>query len=155
MSNIYVILKDVFEKSPYREVLRDQLEKYIRQQMLDAPRIMGFLPENQFETYAFPFDDYMNKKIALYGAGHVGRSYYHTMSKEGKRPVIWVDSNATAAVSEYGIDLQPADRLVETTFDYIIVAVKFKGIADEIKSKLLSMGIAEDKILWKVPRKFV
>ena len=42
-------------------------------------------------------------------------------------------------------------KLWRHEYDYIIIAVKKKELAEEIRSELMQKGIAGEKILWRVP----
>ncbi len=91
----------------------------------------------------------LNKKIVLYGAGMVGQSIYEQLTNyESIEIVGWFDRNYRKVQLPYKRIENPA--LVNLMkFDYIIVAVKEKSIAEEIIDYLSDMNIDRKLILWE------
>ena len=89
-------------------------------------------------------------KVALYGAGMVGRSYFPQLQNiPGVTVVTWVDSG----YEKIGFPLQSPDILSEVAIDYIVLGVEHKRYISEIKENLKRIGVLEKKILWAPPRK--
>lgn len=91
------------------------------------------------------------KRVVIYGAGGVGRDYYTQMSRCKEIELIaWVDSDWGRI--RYGtVDISDPDRLDEYIFDKIIIAVRERKMAEEIRNMLLMQGQPEEKILWEKP----
>lgn len=90
-------------------------------------------------------------KVVVYGAGEVGRSYYRIF--ELTRPgqiVLWTDRQYKKLQDE-GVPVQDIYTLKNTEFDKVIIAVKFRNSAAQIKADLLKMGISSEKIIWEPP----
>ena len=92
------------------------------------------------------------KKIALYGAGKVGKDYYYQILQNDRCEIVaWADK------VKYGksglISVCRPDALQNVKYDMIILAVKNKTVADEIRTELVQNGICEDDamILWEEP----
>lgn len=102
------------------------------------------------EMYECVFTDLlMGKKIILYGAGVVGRSVYEQLTNYKSIEIIgWVDVNYRNIQSGYRQIVSP-HCIKELQFDYVVVAVKTKLIADEIIEKLVQSGINRECILWQ------
>ena len=97
---------------------------------------------------------FYNKKICLYGAGAVGQSYYNQLVKYQKINIVsWVDKNPSACNFDY-FDVKPVDIISGLDFDYILIAVLKKDLADSIREDLVQRGILENKILWEKPETF-
>lgn len=104
-------------------------------------------------VYRFPdIERLKGKKIVLYGAGKVGRDYYFQISKSGKGEIVaWVDKE------KYGrtnlIQICQPEALKDICCDVILLAVKSKSVAQEIKNELMQNCIYtnESKILWSEP----
>lgn len=91
------------------------------------------------------------KKIAIYGAGGVGRDYYTQFSKYKDIEITaWFDSNWQNYKYDYA-DVAGVDAISDYSFDKIIIAVKEEITAKEIKSVLLEYGVSKDKIMWTKP----
>ena len=91
------------------------------------------------------------KKIAIYGAGGVGRDYYTQFSKYKDIEITaWFDSNWQNYRYDYAV-VVGVDRISGCSFDRIIIAVKDEITAKEIESMLLEYGVSKDKIMWTKP----
>ncbi|GHU53895.1 hypothetical protein FACS1894132_07390 [Clostridia bacterium] len=89
-----------------------------------------------------------NDKIVLYGAGIKGIDFYlQILENMPFNIVAWADSNAEKLKKE-GYPIISPNELLELNFDYILVAVLYQKIAEDIKSSLIKLGIPEKKIIW-------
>ena len=109
--------------------------------------------EQIYRSY-FEFPFYRIKKdtkVALYGAGLVGKEYAKQIKEKGVGEVVlWVD-NAWKNYVKEGYDVKPIDSLLYAEYDCIIVAVRSNVVADEIIHNLIGWGIDESKIFYDVP----
>lgn len=105
---------------------------------------------NQVE-WNYPYLGCMNgMKIALYGAGSVGKNYWKYIVSEGKcELVVWVDKNAEQIKRNEMLPVVQVDELSKYSFDKIIIAVYSKKAAEDISEELEYKGILKEKILWK------
>lgn len=100
--------------------------------------------------YLFPFDKIMpRKKIILYGAGKVGRDYYNQIAGlEYANNILWVDQNYNnLKINEVKDPNCLKDNL---NFDYAIIAIENKKIAQSVKDFILNTGISHEKIIWDI-----
>ena len=92
-----------------------------------------------------------NTKIVIYGAGIVGSSYYQQITALGQAVVVlWVDSSRT--VVEKNPLVQPVNGILCCEYDYILIGVKDKKLADNISRDLQTMKVEKEKIVWKEPQ---
>ena len=76
-------IKKEFEKSTYSADIIPQLEKWIFEHIRTAPENMGFGPENVPIKFVLKCDEnFVDKKIVVYGAGKVGKDYIRQIKKE-------------------------------------------------------------------------
>lgn len=88
------------------------------------------------------------KKIIVYGAGNVGKSYRrHIIEERESELVLWVDKNAVEYRKKF-LDVADVSDILDQEYDYIIIAVAIERIANQIKDELVKMGVPHDKILW-------
>ena len=104
--------------------------------------------------YSFPDVTILfDKKIAIYGAGKVGQAYVEQLSKyERINTCLWVDRQFENFSFAYRT-VKPIEDLLTSSYDFIIIAVLKKPLADEIKQQLIDLGISKDKIIWIEPEK--
>lgn len=151
VNRMYLSLKKDFEKSPYRDILMPQLEKWIAMHIKIAPQKMGFGFSNI--NYIIPCKAKIcNKKIVVYGAGNVGRDYIRQLQKENLcEDYIWVDKGYKFKDNYMGVEVRSPAEMMEHQFDYVIIAVNNEKVMNEIKKEIVKLGIDNKKIIWTKP----
>lgn len=151
VNRMYLSLKKDFEKSPYRDILMPQLEKWIAMHIKIAPQKMGFGFSNI--NYIIPCKAKIcNKKIVVYGAGNVGRDYIRQLQKENLcEDYIWVDKGYKFKDNYMGVEVRSPAEMMEHQFDYVIIAVNNEKVMNEIKKEIVKFGIDNKKIIWTKP----
>ena len=96
--------------------------------------------------YMFPFDRVMKgERIALYGAGTVGRTYMAQLSKLNYcEVVLWIDKNH---LLYHDSQIKGLEEITKSNFNKIIVALANNDICKVVKRTLLNLGIAEKDII--------
>ena len=146
MQWVYMYLQKVFEEQPYREILLEQLHKLM---MISSISNVNNLVGKAIVPIYFLKDikKFEGKKIVLYGAGKVGTDFYQQIKSSGLgNIVLWVDKNERIEKEVYSIE-----KILDTQYDLILVAVAEKMLADIIKHNLIEMGILDSKIFWDNP----
>jgi predicted O-methyltransferase YrrM len=109
------------------------------------------LPKGNF---VFPYSIIeKGSKIALYGAGNVGKDFYGQI-KNYYDVVLWVDCNYKAILSESDISkisISEPELLYTTSYDYVVVAIAEESIAKGICKELIDKGIKKEMVIWKIP----
>lgn len=104
--------------------------------------------------YARP-DMLQGKRIVIYGAGAVGRDYYAQISRYTNCDIVaWVDAHMDKYNYQY-IELSGVEVLDAKEFDTLIIAIKDKKVAEEIRKQLVNKGIDKNKIVWSEPERYV
>ena len=145
--SLYDYLKKEFSQSIYQETLYLQLEHFY----INAVQLKQqcFLDYQEIKETVFPFWDIpKGAEVVLYGAGEVGKQYY----KQNERYhfcniVLWADQNYQDLRGEEKNIVSP-DCIQASSMDYILIAVKSAGLAQEIREILLEKEIPEEKIIW-------
>lgn len=104
--------------------------------------------------YVFPKADVpIKSKLIVYAGGGVGKSYIKYLKRsEDYSVVLWVDKNYTNLKKYKGYTPCAIEAINEVIYDYILIAVARKELADAIKVELRAYGIDENKILWFQPQ---
>lgn len=99
------------------------------------------------DRYLFPFDKTApGKRMILYGAGNVGRVFYHQLDKiRYSSAVLWVDKDA-----EYLNDdrIKGINEISGFDADYVVVAIDDRRICIEVANYLKGLGIDDEKIIY-------
>lgn len=116
-----------------------------------------YLLDNEFDViqyYSVPqIEELYGKKLAVYGAGKVGRDYITQISKYEKCQIVcWVDRDYKNLQFTYR-DVIGVEQLAEKTYDIILIAVEKEELAEKIRQSLMEKGISETKILWRRPNR--
>lgn len=128
--------------------------KYARKSVFYEEILFRNFNENRYNCFArhlFPFNSVKKgKSIILYGAGSVGEAFYRQLQITRYAVLLaWCDKNYKNLKGENLIS-NPA-FIRKLPYDYIVIAVKSKTIADEIRCDLIGMGVDETKIVWTYP----
>ena len=91
----------------------------------------------------------IGKKVVLYGAGNVGRSYYKQLLQDSDIEILaWVDQKFDRDI--YGRTIETPSMINNINFDSLIIAIANENVAGEVKKKLIEW-VPKEKILWKRP----
>lgn len=155
LNEIYLALEKVFEGQPQKEVLMRQLQLFVTQRIYWITARMGFPADTGLMSYGFPYSDLgANKRIVLYGAGKIGVTYYRQIHLYKRlEMVLWVDKNWEKYQGTYMPISDPKD-IKDCEYDFIIIAVMRRTLAEEIRQELMQQGVDEERILWRVPATF-
>ena len=142
-------LFDGFAKMGVGELLNGQADIYVKGFLLLA--IKDFYQINLEEHfYLFPFDVISKgSRVILYGAGKVGCSYVECLKNRNYANLVaWIDKDYTH-LQKIGLPVEALETAIGKEYDYIVIAVDRKSIADEILEILKKHHVPKEKIVWK------
>lgn len=143
---IYHYLDEVFCGEKYYENLKKQLDGYFMTNVNHKrPFIIpSTLTSEDSVRYLFPFDKIKHaSKIAIYGAGKVGRDYVRQIEAlDFCEIVCWIDKN-----SENENIVRPINVNDGYDFEYLIIANAKRDVRDEIQLELVDAGVPIEKIV--------
>lgn len=91
-----------------------------------------------------------HSRVALYGAGMVGKCYFQQLqSMDSVKMISWVDNK----FGDIGFPVQSPEILKNENIDYVVIGVEHNRFLSEIRKRLEENGISKEKILWKMPEK--
>lgn len=100
-------------------------------------------------NYMFPWHLFkQGDKVVLYGAGEVGKGFYEQVLRFRYINLVGIVDKQAGKTGMQGIPAKPIDNLTKWDYDYLLITVVNKVVAEEIKSELKAKGISEEKILW-------
>lgn len=144
-------IQDLKEEECYSEPNYTQYQAIINQtcvEYLFNSCKCNTVPVSEINAHPFPFDDFKkHSRIALYGAGNIGVSYYiQLISTHFCQVVCWADKR----FEQLGAPVASPEELLKCDFDFIIIAIEDQKVAEEVKKSLQKMKIEETKIYWKI-----
>lgn len=137
-----------YDKSFY-ETIREEINYFSKNKILQIIELQNgiLIPRFYLRDTTFLF----NKRIVIYGAGRVGLDYYTQLCKyKHINLVAWIDSNWKKCDIDCA-NVEGTDQLSNYIFDFILIAVLEKRVAEEIKMSLLKAGQPDEKIVWIKP----
>lgn len=128
----------------YRQIMSGNVAEYLFWKMKK-------LQEGNGERFPFPFRKLKGyRRIAIYGAGNVGQNYYRQLKQHSKYEIVgWYDAKAAMLKVLEGLISTPKE-IVPGALDKIVIAIEERKTAMAVRESLLSMGIAEDAIVWDI-----
>lgn len=95
------------------------------------------------EFFLFPMVK-KESRIVLYGAWRFGQDFKaYIERKKRANIVLWVDKNADE-YNQYGWNVDKPEKILETQYDYIILATSMHSVSQSMKNTLEQMGITEN-----------
>lgn len=146
-ARLYLHLAEKFQESGYSRCMMPQLDQYMRM-MVWKGKPGGFIESMKF---IFPFKEiFKGASIILYGAGYVGQMFHHQIVlSEYCNIAAWVDKAYQR--EELGrMGVVGIEALYTEVYDYVVLAVQDRGMAEEIAEQLVSYGVCRDKIIFGV-----
>ena len=104
----------------------------------------GLYPDN--EHYIFG-DDFVGKNVVVFSAGTFGQLFVSKiLQRQSCNLVGWIDDDYW----EYRrccLNVDPVETVLDFDYDYLIIAAVDGENADDIKQRLIHLGVVENKIL--------
>lgn len=94
---------------------------------------------------------YVGKKIVIYGAGTVGKDFFIQLSNMVNCNVVGIIDKNWESIRIEGFDVSNPNLINSMKFDFVIIAMRDKKIASNIKQELIQKGIPPIKIEWERP----
>lgn len=99
--------------------------------------------------HVFPYHLFhRDEKIAIYGAGNVGKKFYRQAKLHGYLQVVAIVDKNAANIHEADIPVGQVETLKQFSFESILISMTSAQMASEAKETLMRLGIAEEKIKW-------
>ncbi len=143
-------LKTVFGQAKnYSEVLLKQLNQYTKSMLLI--RQLTFFDKASENKKLLPFGGIgCNERIAVYGAGRMGKSVYQYLKMLYKeKTVLWGDK-AYRLHQQVGLPVLSPEEIVERQeeYDLLLIAMSSQAVSDAAKEFLVQKGLKMGKAVW-------
>jgi len=127
-------------------ILSDYFWKYARQTIFYEEILLLTQLRKTKELYDIQGLIKENKNIVIYGAGNIGKKYVRRiLSLKLCNIVLWVDKVYTGK-NGHQLPVESVDKIYDTEFDIVIIAIEDKDISNHVKDMLITNGIPVNKI---------
>ena len=115
---------------------------------------MNFDDRVKIPQYVIDLKPMIGHENIIYGAGGVGRALKKQMDYFGYDIALWVDKQYEK-YQQQGLFVESPQKINSVDYEYVVIAVESKDIADRIRDDLAMQGVDKDKIInCKVMRLF-
>lgn len=149
-SNLYNGLCSIWKEYGYYEEMEEFMDKYLFIRLSNCMNQVNKIGLGVTEYVVSDINMLEGKRVIIYGAGKVGKSYLSQLLTVRNCIVLgWTDRDFKSGSH---IICVSRERLKEISYDVILIAVKSILTASEIKEDLIELGVDEKKILWMKPK---
>lgn len=97
--------------------------------------------------YLFPYPKIRKgSRILIYGAGKLGRQIYDAANEDSDYEVVGLLDRNYEEYTKQGIDVLAPKKVCFLDYDYIIIAISYASVKNQVKRDLLDLGVNADKI---------
>lgn len=147
---VYDYLYALYDHPNFSQTMCLQAEIYIVELLvLGINKRMGFKNKNMLWIDPYWLDKLpQNAKVILYGAGELGEKYRKQMKiRPDLNYLFCVDARYQDMSSkEFPVDIP--QKIFRCEFDYIVITIKNRAKAIQIREELVMQNIPEEKIVW-------
>lgn len=147
--HVYDYLMALYEHPKFTDYMRTQAEIYIMELLvLGINQRMGFKNKNMMWIDPCWMDMIpIGKKIILYGAGELGEKYKKQLASRPDIEFLSCIDSLYQSMTREDFLVEPPQNIKNYDFDYIVITIKNKDKAMQIKKELVSQDIKEEKII--------
>lgn len=144
--SLYQDLKAAFRESMEREILVPQLYRYMLFVLL-LKSVERFLELDAF------VQQFLNKRIVLYGAGGFGQELYRVLTEQKQGEIVlWVDKGYQTYCDQ-GLPVDEPEAITGCMYDMVFIAVLDTKMCEGIAEGLVEQGVCREKISFIEPTK--
>lgn len=97
--------------------------------------------------FLFPYSKIKRgSRILIYGAGKLGKQIYHAVREDADYEVVGLADKNYSEYRKQGADVVAPEAALSLAYDYLIIAISYASIKNQVKKELLEMGVCADKI---------
>lgn len=141
---VYEIVDHAIIQSNYNhDILRQKNRLFIFHTLMlkDYKEIL-----NREKDFLFPYSRIKKgSRIFIYGAGQLGKQIYNAVKISKDYKIIGIADRNWQLYRRQGLDAITPKEILCQEYDYIIIAITYENIRNQVKKELIKMGVPEDK----------
>lgn len=142
---VYEAVNDMIGKCDYDQGSLRQKNRLV---IYDVLMIKDYKELKMGESeYLFPYSKIRKgSRILIYGAGKLGKQIYDAAKEDPNFEVAGlIDKNYEEYVRQ-GVNVRAPEEVSSIDYDYLIIAISYAGVKNQVKRDLVKMGVMEEKI---------
>ncbi len=150
VNSVYQYFLALFGRPEFTSGMRRQAEIYITEMLIHGINTrLGFENRNMLWVDPYWLDRIPHgAKILLYGAGELGGKYRKQLGSRADLQYAGCMDYGYEKHSESEPEVKPPADFLQAEYDYIVITIKNKRKAEEVRKQLIQDGMASDKVLW-------
>ena len=147
---LYHYFMSLYDHHNFTYTMRIQAELYITQFLIKGINsYLGFANSNLLWIDPYWMDNLPDgSRVAIYGAGALGRKYWQQLNASDRLAFAGCIDFEAAKLNNEPFKVCSPLVLPGDEYDMLVITVKNKNVADNVKERLLVAGIPAKKILW-------
>ncbi len=155
MGKLYLCLKNTFMEYGIYSRASQVLDDYFIRMLFGSIKKIDKYTECVHYYELETVDDLNGKRIVIYGAGNIGKDYYAQLSKYTTCTIVgWIDKKYTTFHYEYA-KVEGVEKFKNLEYDIVVIAIKNEERARKVCQELEQIGVAKEKIWWKLPKSLI
>lgn len=151
---LYLYLKECYQNHDMEDGKKENILKQLQIEILHL--CFYTMPKELYNNlifFPFPYQSIgEHKKIVIYGAGHVGQSYYKGLIHNPDMEVVAVIDKNKVGEPLLDTTIDSLEVLREKEFDAIVISIDNTEAVKEITEQLhQTYGVPKEKVIWRKP----
>lgn len=150
INEFYNNIIELYSHPNFTQSMREQVEIYVTELLIHGiNKRLGFQHRNLLWVDPYWVDEIPDgSRIIFYGAGELGEKYkLHLSSRTDLSLVLWIDFEYKR-LQETNTEIQSPKILENIEYDFIVITIKNKEKAQDIRTQLIDLQVPENRILW-------
>lgn len=150
VNEVYDYFHKLYSYKEFTDSMRVQSEIYLTELLYKGINSrLGFWNKNLLWIDPYYLNQIeQNSKIVLYGMGDFGRAYANQIKNSNKAEIIACIEDNPNEVELEDVPIIDICDLQKIKYDYVIIAIKNKRKAEQVRESLQLIGVDNEKILW-------
>lgn len=154
---LYRYMEQIFQSSEVSQDMLPQLRRFISYFINNGTEtIFGYSYKMSYSYYIWTLPKLPQSeqnRVVVFGAGEVGQSYYRQLLQIKNVEVAAIVDNHAYGNKIGAMQIEKPESLFIKQWHYILIAVKQKDSAKEIRGWLEMQGIPKEKIIYEEPKR--
>lgn len=145
---VYQTIDNAIERSEFGSTTKEILKKKNRLHMYHALMLKDYQEVVKVTSdFLFPYRKVRKgSQILIYGAGKLGKQIYGAVNSTGNYKIVAMADKSWKSHGNVDFDVIAPEDILSFHFDFIIIAISYANVKNQVKKDLIEMGIDEGKI---------